>query len=97
MMMNYDRQDPHSFCVHDTKTKLMYRIVVAVENETMTTIVGGDVVADDGGGVAGVVVDEIALTALRNYVYYNYCPRKCHQRQGVVLNCKMALCLAIIQ
>ena len=52
--------------------------------------------ADDDAVGGGVVVDVIALKSLRNYVYYNYCPRKYHQRQGVVSNCKMALCLAII-
>lgn len=68
----------------------MFRVVPAVDDD-VAGVVGG------GGGDGVAVADEIALRSLRNYVYYNYCPRKCHQRQGVVSNCKMALCLAIVQ
>lgn len=100
--MNYDMQGPHSFCDdHDTKMMLMCRMTDVGIVAAADPVGGGCVFVvvfddDNGGGVAVVVVDVIALKSLRNYVYYNYCPRKYHQRQGVVSNCKMALCLAII-
>lgn len=99
MTTSCDRLGPHSFYARDKKTTIWSHAANADGG------VGGDVNAvvaatsGDGGtdGTESVAdADANASKSLRNYACYNYYPRIYHRRQGVVLNCMMALCLAIV-